>query len=295
MAKHHSTKLLVFGANGMLGHMLWEQARVQGLNVFGTMRHIPEGQENLFEKNRILLEVEAEHEETVIRGLQRVRPDAVVNCIGIVKQSPIINDPIRSIKVNSLFPHVLARGCADIGSRLIHLSTDCVFSGRGGSYKESDEPDPTDFYGLSKLMGEPKGKNVLVLRTSMFGLELGTSNGLLEWFIAQRGKTVSGFVNSIFSGLYTRSLARLILQMAFDCPSINGVRHLSAEAISKFELLERIRDRCHLNIEIVPDPTVRLNRSLDSSFLRSVCDLNIPSWEEMINQVAEDLMKEGRI
>jgi dTDP-4-dehydrorhamnose reductase len=293
MANDHPTKLLVFGANGMLGHVLCEEARARGLDVFGTMRRIPEGHENLFEKDRILLGVEAEHEETVIRALQRVRPDFAVNCIGIVKQSPTINDPIRSIKVNSLFPHALARGCADVDSRLIHMSTDCVFSGSKGHYKESDQPDPADFYGLSKLTGEPKGKNVLVLRTSMFGLELSTSNGLLEWFIAQRGRTVHGFVNSIFSGLYTRSLARLVLQIAFDCPSISGVRHLSAEAISKCELLERIRDKCHLNIEIVPDPTVRLNRSLDSSLLRRECDLNIPSWEEMINRVAEDLM-EGR-
>jgi dTDP-4-dehydrorhamnose reductase len=287
-------RLLVLGANGMLGHVLWEEARARGLDVFGTMRRMPEGHENLFEKSRILLGVDAEHEDTVTAVLDEVRPDVVVNCIGIVKQSPIIHDPVRSIRVNSLFPHVLARSCADHVARLIHISTDCVFSSSKGHYKESDQPDPADFYGLSKLMGEPKGKNVLVLRTSMFGLELGTSNGLLEWFIAQRGKTLHGFVNSIFSGLYTRSLARLILQIASDCPSISGLRHLSAEAISKCELLERIRDKCHLNIEIVRDRTVRLNRSLDSSLLRRECDLNIPSWEEMINRVAEDLMEEGR-
>jgi len=294
MANDRSTKLLVFGANGMLGHVLWEEANVQGLDVFGTMRHIPKAHENLFEKDRILLGVEAEREETVIRTLQRAHPDVVVNCIGIVKQSPTINDPIRSIKVNSLFPHVLARDCADVGSRLIHVSTDCVFSGSKGHYKESDQPDPADFYGLSKLMGEPNEKNVLVLRTSMFGPELGTSHGLLEWFIAQKGKTVPGFVNSIFSGFYTRSLARLVLQIAIHYPSISGVRHLSVEAINKYELLRRIREACHLPIEIIPNASVRLNRSLDSTRIRSECDLEFPSWDEMTNQLAMDLGKEGR-
>lgn len=295
MADDHSMKLLVFGANGMLGHIIWEEANVQGLDVFGTMRHIPKAHENLFENDRILLGVEAEREETVLRTLERIHPDVVVNCIGIVKQSPTINDPIRSIKVNSLFPHVLARHCADVGSHLIHVSTDCVFSGSKGYYMESDQPDPADFYGLSKLMGEPNEKNVLVLRTSMFGPELGTSYGLLEWFIAQKGKTVPGFVNSVFSGFYTRSLARLVLQIAVHYPSISGVRHLSAEAINKYELLRRIRDTCHLPIEIVADASVRLNRSLDSTQIRGECGLEFPSWDKMIDELKMDLAKEGRI
>lgn len=286
-------KLLVLGANGMLGHMLWRQGRAQGLDVFGTMRRMPEGHEKLFEKSRILLGVDAENGDTVTVVLDEVRPDVVVNCIGIVKQSPNIHDPVKSIRVNSLFPHVLARSCAEHCSRVVHMSTDCVFSGRKGYYKESDQPDPVDFYGLSKLVGEPNGENVLVLRTSMFGPELGTSRGLLEWFIAQRGKSVHGFVNSIFSGFYTGSLARLILKLAIDCPSIRGVRHLSADPTSKCDLLERVRDACHLPIEIVPDASVRLNRSLDSTRIRTECDLDIPSWDEMIYELAEDLKKEG--
>jgi dTDP-4-dehydrorhamnose reductase len=294
MSDDRSTKLLVFGASGMFGHVLWHEARTQGLDVFGTMRRFPEGHEHRFMKDRILLGVDAEHHETVTRALQLVRPDFVVNCIGIVKQSPVINDPIRSISVNSLFPHVLARDCASIGCRLIHISTDCVFSGSKGDYKESDTPDPVDFYGLSKLIGEPKEKNALTVRTSMFGPELGTQHGLLEWFIAQKGKTVSGFANSIFSGFYTRSLARLILQIATRCPKVRGVRHLGAEAIDKYELLKRIREACHLPIAIVPDASVRLNRSLDSTQIRSECRLEFPSWDGMIDQLAADLEKDGR-
>jgi len=288
-------KLLVTGANGMLGHVLWEEAGNHGVDVTGTVRRIPEGHERLFEKGNILLGIDVEGEDAMAGVLDQVRPDVVVNCIGIVKQSPAIQDSIKSIRVNSLFPHVLAMKCADVGSRLIHMSTDCVFSGSKGYYKESDKPDSADFYGLSKLMGEPKGRNVLVLRTSMIGPELGTSQGLLEWFIAQRGKTVPGFVNAIFNGFYTRSLARLVLQMALNFTSISGVRHLGAEAISKYELLRKIRDRCHLSIEVVPDRTVELDRSLDSTLIRNECNLDMPSWEEMADQLAYDLRKEGRL
>ena len=290
-----SGKLLIFGANGMLGHVLWEEAVDDGVDIFGTMRRIPEGHENRFQMDRIFLGIDIEREGTVEGILNRVRPDVAVNCIGIVKQSPMIHDSIRSIRVNSLFPHVLAQNCAKVGSRLIHISTDCVFSGNRGYYKESDQPDPTDFYGLSKLMGEPTGKNVVVLRTSMIGPELGTSRGLLEWFLAQQGKTVHGFVNAMFNGFYTRSLARLILHIADNCTSIRGVRHLSTEVINKYELLRKIRDKCHLSIEIVSDGTVRVDRSLNSNQIRGECTLIIPSWEEMIDQLACDLKVDGRI
>jgi dTDP-4-dehydrorhamnose reductase len=283
-------RLLILGADGMFGHTLWDQAMAQGFEVFGTVRRIPEGAEHLFEANRIVSGVDAEHDD-MTHVLGHLHPQVAVNCIGVVKQSPTISDPVKAIRVNSIFPHLLARSCSIASTRLIHLSTDCVFSGRRGRYTESDPPDPIDFYGMTKLMGEPHANNVLVLRTSMYGFELDGDRGLLEWFVAQRGKTVKGFTNAIFSGFYTRSLARLILQIASKCPSLNGLRHLSATPISKYELLRRIRDACHLPIKIIRDRSVRINRSLDSGLIRNECHLRIPPHEEMINEVAEDLKR----
>ena len=174
------------------------------------------------------------HYDTVSNVLREIRPNVAINCIGVVKQAPTINDAVTTITINSLFPHLLLRDCQEWGIRLIHLSTDCVFSGRKGSYRETDQPDPADFYGLSKWVGEPNGHGILVIRTSMFGPELGKRQGLLEWFLDQRGKTVRGFANAVFSGFYTRSLARLVLKISSQYPESSGLRHLSAEPISKY-------------------------------------------------------------
>lgn len=288
-----SMKLLILGANGMLGHMVWDEARKGRIDAYATLRQIPRGQEQLFPQERICLGVDAEHYTTVSDVLKEIHPDVAINCVGVVKQSPIIKNPVKTIKINSLFPHLLLRDCMELGIRLIHLSTDCVFSGKKGQYKESDQTDPVDFYGLSKLIGEPNG-DLLVIRTSMFGPELESRQGLLEWFLAQRGRAVHGFTNAVFSGFYTRTLADLILEIALQY-SISGLRHLSAEPLSKFALLERVRDACALPIDVVPDGTVRVDRSLDSELIREECHLQIPPWNSMIDVLVQDLKREGRL
>ena len=288
-------RLLILGANGMFGHILWEEARKDGTDAYATLRTIPPDQERNFPHARIRLGVDVQNYGVVSRVLDELRPDVAINCIGIVKQAPAAKDAVTTVTVNSLFPHLLFRDCQERGIRLIHLSTDCVFSGKKGAYRESDWPDPVDFYGLSKWVGEPSGDGVLVIRTSMFGSEWGKRQGLLEWFLAQRGKTVRGFVKAVFSGFYTRSLARLVLEVSSRDPKVSGLRHLGAEPISKYTLLERIRDSCKLPIQIVPDESVQLDRSLDSGLFRSECHLQIPTWDSMIELLASDLRDEGRI
>ena len=278
----------------MLGHILWEEARKRPIDAYATVRRIPPGLEEFFPQERVVIGVDAERYETVFAALKEVQPNVVLNCIGVVKQSSEINNPVKTININSLFPHMLSRDCKRLGIRLVHMSTDCVFSGKMGLYKESDQPDPTDFYGLSKLMGEPNEEHVLVIRTSMFGPELGKSQGLLEWFLAQKGTTVRGFTNAVFSGFYTRSLAGLIFDIVCQS-SVSGLRHLSAEPLSKFALLERVRDACRLPIRIVPDESVRLDRSLDSTMIRKECHLQIPKWDTMVDNLAQDLRREGRV
>jgi dTDP-4-dehydrorhamnose reductase len=287
-------KLLILGATGMLGHILWEEARTRPIDAYATIRRTPPGLEEFFPRDRVVIGVDAERYETVNAALNELHPNIVLNCIGVVKQSSEINDPIKTININSLFPHVLSRNCQKLGIRLVHMSTDCVFSGKRGLYKESDQPDPTDFYGQSKLMGEPTGESTLTIRTSMFGPELGKRQGLLEWFLAQKEGTVRGFANAVFSGFYTRSLADLILDIVSQ-HSVSGLRHLSAEPISKLVLLEKVRDACRLPIHIVPDESVRMDRSLDATMIRNECHIQVPSWDAMIDMLAGDLKKEGRL
>ena len=205
----------------------------------------------------------AEAFETVQRAITSVRPDVVINCIGIVKQAAAAHDAITSISINSLLPHRLAALCRTEGARLIQISTDCVFSGRAGRYTEDDLPDPVDLYGRSKLLGEVADGDCLTVRTSIVGRELVGANGLLEWFLAQEG-SVRGFRRAIFSGLTAEALARLLAAVVCDHRGLTGIRHVAAQPISKFDLLCMLKRAYHAPLEIVPDDEFVCDRSLDA-------------------------------
>jgi len=217
--------------------------------------------------------------------LDDFRPDAVVNAVGLVKQRPDADNAIDSIEINALFPHRLAALCAEFDVRLLHMSTDCVFSGRVGNYREDDTPDALDLYGRSKLLGELSKPHCLTLRTSIIGRELSRYSGLLEWFLAQKG-SVKGFRQAIFSGFTTIELARIIERLLADYPRAAGLYHVSSEPIAKYDLLALLRKALGIAIDIVPDDGLRIDRSLDSSRFRSEFDYRPPTWEQMADELA---------
>jgi len=228
-------RILVLGATGMLGHEVVGLLR-QRFELHATAR-------DRTKVDALWPDVEVHpFEVQTVNGLpplfRRVRPDVVLNCIGIVKQRPEGSKPISSITVNALFPHELAETCAVHGARLMHISTDCVFSGdlpRPGSYREEDPPDARDLYGRTKLLGEVTEASALTLRTSIIGWELGRGYGLLEWLASRAGERVTGFSQSFFSGLTTRALARVIEAVIVEYPDLSGLYHVSSEPISKLE------------------------------------------------------------
>lgn len=283
-------KALVLGGSGMLGHKVF-QVLSDSFEVFATTRG-PDGPWRTFPMyqrgDRVLGGVDALEVATVRRALDAVRPEVVINCIGIVKQRPEGEDPIQSIAINALFPHQLAAQCADIGARLIHVSTDCVFSGRKGHYTEQDQPDPVDLYGRTKLLGEAMGRRCLTIRTSVFGRDFQSDRGLLEWFVSQRGKTVDGYVNAIYTGFPTRTFARILSSILADYPELSGVYHVASEPISKCDLLMRIRRAMDLDVHIIPTKTPRVDRSLDATQFRDATGYGFPTWEEMIKELVED-------
>ena len=204
-------KTLILGGSGMLGHKLW-QTLAGRFDAYATFRQRPAvyaGYE-IFDLARAVENVSAQDFDSIVRAMAKVQPEVVINCIGVVKQDAAAKDPLTSIYINSLFPHRLAEVCRAANARLIHLSTDCVFSGQRGGYAESDPSDAEDLYGKSKFLGEVAGEGCLTLRTSMIGRELAGSQGLLEWFLGQQGKSVRGFRQAIFSGFTTQALAEII-------------------------------------------------------------------------------------
>ena len=189
------------------------------------------------------------------------------------------NRGIRSI--NALLPHRLARLCEVTGARLVHMGTDCVFSGAKGMYTEADASDAKDLYGRSKYLGEVDYPHAITLRTSIIGHELNGSRSLVGWFLAQEG-SVKGFKRAIFSGLPTVEIARLIRDYVIPYPDLHGLYHVSAEPINKFDLLTLVANHYGKSIDILRDETFVIDRSLDSTRFRAVTGFHPAPWDELI-------------
>lgn len=278
-------KILILGGDGMLGHQLVRSFE-KDHEVHATLR----GSEEDYLQIRGQLSkkphfgIDAVQFSTVEALVGRVGPDAIVNCIGIVKQRDEAADAVLSIEVNSLFPHKLYLLAQQHGTRLVTISTDCVFSGDRGRYGEHDVPDAKDLYGRSKLLGEVYGEGALTLRTSIIGLELTRKKSLVEWFLAQIGK-ISGYSNAIYSGLTTIELARVIERCLLTTEKTSGLYHVSSDPISKFDLLCGLRDRLGIDIEILRDENFVNDKSLDSSQFRKELEYDPPSWDAMLNEL----------
>lgn len=280
-------RVLILGGTGMLGHALVEACQGR-FETWCTVRSSLEshvGAEG-FDAARTIDHVDAERFETVSAAVRRTRPETVVNAIGLVKRAAAGSDALANIAVNALFPHQLARCCAAAGARLIHISTDCVFSGRRGMYREDDIADADDLYGRSKRLGEVEEAHVLTLRTSFIGRELSTRRGLLEWCLSQRGGRVRGYTHAFFTGLSTLVLADLVAVLADRRSGLAGVYHVGGDRIDKCHLLALIRDAFRLDLDIEPAATPAVDRSLDSSRFRAITGFCPPDWPTMVGELA---------
>jgi dTDP-4-dehydrorhamnose reductase len=279
-------RLAILGVSGMLGNAAFRMlsARYPG-NVYGTTRSniVPDNFEPDL-RSQIVTGINVEHYDALVGFVGETRPDVLINCVGIVKQLASANDPLVAIPINSVFPHRLARLSDLIGARVIHVSTDCVFTGRKGSYVESDTPDAEDLYGRSKLLGEIDYPNAVTLRTSIIGREIATRNGLVEWFLAQSGR-VRGYRRAIFSGLTTDELVRVIADRIIARRDLRGVYHVSVDPISKFDLLTIVKEIYGTDTEIDPDDSVAIDRSLNSDRFRAATGYSPTPWRNLITQM----------
>ncbi len=284
-------RVLVLGGDGMLGHKVFQVLSAQH-ETWATFRQ-PDGAWTAYPMYagcpRVISGVDARDFDSVVRAFAVARPEAAVNGIGIIKQRDAARDPIPSITVNALFPHRLAELCAATGVRLVHVSTDCVFSGRRGPSSEADLPDPVDLYGRSKLLGEVDRPGALTLRTSIIGRDFVRRAGLLEWFLSHRGGgRVQGYTTHIYTGVTTETLARLIARLLESYPQLSGLYQVAAEPITKAELLTRVRDALGLDITVEPVAPPPLDRSLSGARLAAATGEPPPRWQEMIAALAAD-------
>jgi dTDP-4-dehydrorhamnose reductase len=281
-------RILVVGASGMLGH---QALRVLSpdFEVWGACRNPHDLPELGVPAARMLGGLDATDAGSARALIARVRPDLVLNAAGIVKQRPDARAAVPSIAVNSLWPHLLADACAAHGARMVQVSTDCVFSGSRGQYVESDVPDEFGLYGRSKLLGEVTDRdNVVTLRTSIIGWQLGEPTGLVGWFAAHRDEPLKGYARAVFSGLTTMALTEVIRDVILPDGTLSGLWHVSAAPIDKHTLMKDLAGYLGWQVNLTPVDEPVIDRSLDSGRFRNRTGWIPHSWEDMLEGLARE-------
>jgi dTDP-4-dehydrorhamnose reductase len=281
---HTTKRVLVLGATGMLGNAVLRLfAQSSGYEVFGSVRS--SSAIHLLPKtmhSNVINGIDVENIDSLMRLFAIAQPDIVINCVGLIKQLADADDPLAAIPINSVLPHRLAQLCEVAGARLVHMSTDCVFSGLKGMYTEADAADANDLYGRSKFLGEVDYPHAITLRTSIIGHELDGACSLIGWFLAQEG-SVKGYKRAIFSGLPTVEVARVIRDYVIPHPELHGLYHVSAKPISKFDLLKIVSQIYGKTIHISADEELVIDRSLDSTRFSRATSFSPKSWLALIS------------
>jgi len=282
-------RILILGGDGMLGHSLFcllkgkydvKVTLRQDMSTYNAFR--------IFNADNAYTGIDVRYSDRLLEVLASFHPDVIVNAVGIVKQRLNAKESIPTIEINSLFPQRLAIICKTVGAKLIHLSTDCVFSGQKGNYRENDLPDAEDLYGRTKLLGEVYESHCLTLRTSMIGKELSRKTSLLEWFLSKKG-AIKGYKKAIFSGFTTLELSRIIENLIINRPEIHGLYHVSSTPITKYDLLSMIKKQLNLSVTIEGDEYFECDRSLDSNHFRTELNYNPPSWKSMVQELCKEI------
>ncbi len=279
-------KILVLGVTGMLGNTLFRYlAEDKGVSVYGTARTKSALQYFPNElSSQLITGVDGGDHASLTKVFTDIQPDIVVNCIGIVKQLAESKDPLVTIPINSLLPHQLAALCQKAGARLIHISTDCVFSGSKGDCLESDFPDAYDLYGRSKLLGEVDYPHAITLRTSIIGHELSGQRSLVDWFLSQEG-SVNGFTQAIYTGFPTIEIANIIRNIVIPRPQMRGLYHVASKPINKYDLLHLVAKAYRKTIEIIPSDSLSINRSLKAERFNKETGYVVPEWPELVERM----------
>lgn len=279
-------KVLVLGASGMLGNAVMRVfSEKSDWQIFGTVRSGSAARFFAPEiAGKLIAGVDVEDQDALVRVFTQLRPDVVINCIGLIKQMAEGDDPLMALPINAMLPHRLARLCKLAGSRLIHVSTDCVFSGAKGGYVEDDASDAQDLYGKSKFLGEVHDAHAVTLRTSIIGHELQSAHGLIDWFLSQQ-RLCKGYRRAIFSGLPTVVLAKIMCDVVIPRPELSGLFHVAAAPIAKLDLLTLVARQYNQSIEIVPDDALVINRSLRADRFQQATGYIAEGWPELIQQM----------
>jgi len=280
-------KVIVLGASGMMGHQLIKKLIDENNSdsiVALTRRKDLESKIGKSSIMRYLYLDNILEFNKLIKLFEDESPNLIINCVGVIKQRNQ-SDFMNTLSINAYFPKKLAQYTYKKDIRLIHISTDCIFSGLKGNYIETDLSDVTDLYGISKFVGEVDNNKSITIRTSMIGHELYSKKSLLEWFLYNKNQNIYGYNNAIFSGLTTNELSKIIVKNIIPNKNLKGIYHVSSKPINKYDLLKLVAKIYKLKIDIKKDPRLVIDRSLNSEKFFKETGYIPPSWESMVEHM----------
>ena len=282
-------KILILGGDGMIGHKMAQVLSVQNHEIFISVRENKDlTLKRISPKAKVFFNDVLK--DSILDFLDKVNPDVIINAIGITIRRGAAENISDTIYLNSLFPHQISSWALTFKKRLIHFSTDCVFSGSEGSYLEDATPNALDYYGKTKGLGEINSKSSLTIRSSMIGPELYNKTELFEWIINNKEKEINGFSRVMYSGVTTVYMARLLADLIDNHKNLSGIYNIASKPISKFELLHLINDNFDLGLIINDNKTVISNKTLNASKIEKVIGFQPPSWDELIFELKKDYM-----
>lgn len=277
-------KVLVLGSTGMFGHVMCQVIHEQTNHSLYNISF-----RNKLNENTIICDVTQtiKLQET----LKELKPDIIINCVGVLIKGSQSN-PSNAIFINGYLPNLLSEICQSLNAKLIHISTDCVFSGKKGNYLETDFRDADDVYGRSKALGEINNDRDLTIRTSIIGPEIKSQGeGLLHWFLNQR-KPINGYSNAYWSGVTTLELAKGVVNALEK--ELTGLIHFTNEtSINKYELLNLFKTTFDTPVEIKNSNGKKINKTLKT--IRQDWNYKVPKYEVMIQDMKFQMEKHSSL
>ena len=278
-------KIFITGIDGMIGHKIAQSLSKEHTIIGSSRKNIKSEDLGINDCELITHDF---LKDDILEILDKINPEIIVNCAGITIRRGINDNYDNTILLNSNLPHIIDDWTERNQSKLIHFSSDCVFSGKKGNYLDESIPDATDLYGLSKSRGEVKSKNTLTIRCSIIGREIFNHTELFEWIYSMRGKQIKGYNNVLYSGVTSIWMGRVLKKILKYHTELSGIYNISSEPITKYSLLNLINEHFKLGIEISRDNKIKSNKVLISKKFTEITDINPPNWDDLMTELKED-------
>ena len=286
-------KILILGLSGMLGHKLFSYLQKQNTyELYATTTtnfEIEHPNFKIVNKKNIFFS-KTQNIDFFKKKITDIKPDLVINCIAILKESFFYLNPLKFIEINTVLPLQISELSKIFGFRFIHFSTDILYADTNKLSCENDKITLEGPYAASKFLGEVKNNNSLTIRTSIIGHQLNNKNSLVEWFLSYRGETVNGYSNVIYSGLPTTEISKIIHEKIIPNVNLKGIINISSNPISKFELLKKIKKYYNKKVKINIDNSAISNRSLDSNLFSNKTGYLAPDWDVLVKEMFNDFI-----